>query len=148
MKHYRICVAVFLVVSLTVTLGCGPKMQRVRGKVTYSDTGEPLDAGFVCFASGATFARGTIKKDGTYTMGSATETDGLPLGTYQVYIGGAERSIGKRRPTDDDEQYVPLIAHKHTTPETSGLTFVVERSSPKEFNITVDRAPASPSPRK
>jgi hypothetical protein len=35
-------------------------------------------------------ARGSIQSDGSYTVGSLTENDGLPDGEYQVYIEGAE----------------------------------------------------------
>lgn len=141
MRRCRIWTVFLLLASLVFLSGCGSKMHKIGGCVTYSDTGEPLEIGFVCFANGPTFARGLIKPDGTYTMGSFSENDGLPPGTYQVYVDGARKGMGKRHPDDDDEQYLQLIDLKHSRPETSGLTFVVG-GKVKEFNITVDRAPA------
>ena len=140
MKRYQIWIVCFLIVSLVPLSGCGNKMHKISGRVTYSDTEEPLEIGFVCFANGPTFARGMIKENGTYTMGSFSETDGLPPGTYQVYVDGARKGLGKRHEDDDDEQYQELIDRKHTRPDTSGLTFVVDGKT-KEFNISVDRAP-------
>jgi len=137
MTRYQVWSIFILTALIAGVLGCGSGLHKVGGRVTYSDTGEPLETGFVCFVDGSTFARGMIKGDGTYTMGSFSETDGVPPGTYQVYIDGARKGLGKRHPDDDDEPYQQLIDLKHTRPDTSGLTFTT--GTDKVLNVTVDR---------
>jgi len=82
----------FLAVMMLATIGCGDKVP-MRGKVTFSDDGSPLTAGQVTFSSDTTLARGYLKPDGTYILGTNTEKDGLPKGTYRVSIDYAEEAI-------------------------------------------------------
>jgi hypothetical protein len=118
--------------------GCGNGYEKMSGRVTYSDNGEPLETGFVCFVSGATFARGTIAEDGRYKVGSFTEDDGLPPGTYRVYVDAAKKDLGKKTPDADDSEYKQLIDLRFSRPETSELTYVVKRTT-NQFDFKVDR---------
>jgi hypothetical protein len=128
----------FLLLIILVISGCG-KNVGLSGKVTFSDDNSPLTFGEVCFRTDTFLARGTLKNDGTYTVGSLTKTDGIPPGVYQVYITGAVKelglvNIGTNKETTIIEQ---LIDEKYGNPEKSGLTVEVKKST--TFNIQVDR---------
>ena len=126
--------------------GCGGDNVRLRGKVTFSDTHEPLTCGEIHFSTPAFLARATIQSDGTYTVGSMQESDGLPPGTYAIAIVNAvaekrsltdqpvigPRGLGKTMP----EQL--LIDPKYKNKETSGLAITIDKSG-KVFNFEVDR---------
>jgi hypothetical protein len=108
----------------------------LSGKVTFSD-GEPVTFGNVFFVTPMTLAQAPIQKDGTYIVGSMKETDGMPKGEYQVYVVVEEvtsREVGGQSVTT----YTSLIDAKHTTPETSGLTFTADGKT-KKFDIKVER---------
>ena len=149
---------VFYLVSvsaLIAVVGCGNGLVGLKGKVTYSDDGSPLTAGCVCFDDGKTLARGRINSDGTYTVGTLSQDDGLAPGTYKVYITQAigPDPSGERAPeyaplggtkTADSRlrQMVPLIDSKITTAEKSGMELDVT-SATKTYDIVVDRFSAA-----
>lgn len=123
-----------LLFVLLLLSGCGNNV-KLRGKVTFADD-TPLTVGTVCFQNGAFLARGFLQPDGSYVVGSLTEVDGLPPGSYRVYIAGAQRVIGEDK--DELPIYESLIDEKYARPETSGLTLKVE-SSQRRFDIRVDK---------
>ena len=132
-------VSLFIIaLFVPIALGCGSGKVSLRGTVTYSDDGTPLEAGTVSFQADASFARGVINKDGTYTASSVSAKDGLPPGHYKVYISGANRQVGVA--ASGEPNLEPLIDKKYESPETSGLAVDVDRST-KTFDIQVDRAP-------
>lgn len=116
-------------------VGCSENI-HFRGNVTYSDDGSPLTTGTVCFATDTFLARGYLKSDGSYMLGSLNERDGIPPGTYRVYIIDAETSI------DVDKDGTPvmkqLVGKKYTNPMTSGLTTEVSESI-KHFDFSIER---------
>lgn len=132
MKNF--CILLLLSV-LVVLSGCGNKV-RLSGTVTFSDDGSPVPTGKVCFEQGDFFASGDIQPDGTYTVGTNTSNDGIPPGTYQVYVGAAVKEV--ERLESGDAVTVPLVAEKFTGPTTSGLTIEVTRST-KNYDFQVDR---------
>ena len=87
MRSKSLFFILFAVLVLAAT-GCGNKV-TVRGKVTFSDDQSPLTVGQVRFQSGTLQARGTLKADGTYVLGTVSEKDGIPKGTYNVTIADA-----------------------------------------------------------
>ena len=118
--------------------GCGSGNQKLSGKVTFSDNDEPLTRGIICFQMGpnSSMSRGTIQSDGTYVVGSLKKNDGLPLGTYEVFITGAiSTNINK----NGHETVEPLIHSKYSDVKTSGLTFTANGKT-RTFDIRVDRA--------
>jgi hypothetical protein len=115
----------FLLLFIVPIIGCGNKLP-LRGQVTYSDDGSPLEYGVVCFETPTFLARGEIGKDGKYRVGSIKQTDGIPKGTYNVYVSGTE--VGNSL----------LIDKKYANPQTSGLKFIVDGKS-KVFDFTVER---------
>jgi len=121
-----------LILFIFMLTGCGDNV-RLRGTVTFSDDGSPLPMGTVNFAKDGYLARGIIKEDGSYVVGSLSSNDGLLPGTYRVYVTGAYREVA---PGLDES----LIDHKYHTPDTSGL--VCEVPYPRgRYNISVDRFP-------
>lgn len=118
----------------TVVTGCGNGFVGMKGRVTYSDNGEPLEAGTVTFTSEMFQARGDIEKDGNYVIGSLTDNDGLPPGTYTVYISNADSLSGSQ----ENPVKTPLIDGKYASPKTSGLSVIVDGST-KKYDFTVDR---------
>jgi hypothetical protein len=117
--------------------GCGGKHVGLSGKVVFSDDGSPLTLGTVCFATPEFQAKGEIRKDGTFTMGSLRVSDGLPPGTYQVGIFEATEYL-------EDGRSYSILDPKWNSPLTSGLTVTVEKTT-RNLEIKVDR---NPEPRK
>ena len=120
--------------SVLFGTGCLNGNVNFGGKVTFSDDGSPLTMGTVCFESPGFLARGELDKDGKYDLGSLSASDGVPKGTYQVYITGAAKGG-----TNDRGELVPipLIDPKFTSANT-GMTVTIDGNS-KSYDIKVDR---------
>ena len=126
----------FILTALIFTaVGCSDKVP-MRGKVTFSDDKSPLTVGMVSFTSGSLLARGHLKPDGTYVIGTDTDRDGLPKGTYTVTISdavevkpGVPSSSGLPAPSIMRQLIVPM------EPKT-----VVVDGKTKVYNIEVERA--------
>ena len=116
-------------------LGCSNGNVRFGGKVTYSDDDSPLTTGTVCFESGTFLGRGELDGNGKYDMGSLSARDGIPKGTYSVYITGAAKGGMNERGAP---ALVPLIDPKYVAGGTSGLTVTIDGKS-RSFDIKVDR---------
>lgn len=132
MKHFLLCLSAVLVVAMA---GCDGNI-RFGGKVAFED-GSPLTAGTVFFEANSFLARGEIRQDGTYTLGSLKESDGLPPGTYRVYINNAMVVDGVDQKSGMPNMK-PLIAEKFSSGETSGLIVEVSAST-QRFDITVEK---------
>jgi len=128
----------FLALSLLllVLAGCGPNV-GLKGKATFRDDGSPVPVGTVCFETDSYLARGDLKPDGTFTVGSLKQNDGLPPGKYRVYISGAQKSIGKDEGTGM-EKYESLIDLKFASGTTSGIEIDVTPAT-KTIDVVVDR---------
>jgi len=123
-----------LLMALMITaMGCGDKVV-MRGKVTFSDDQSPLTAGQVSFQSDTILARGSLKPDGTYVLGTDKEKDGLPKGTYRVSVDYAVEAVtGSPGPMGIPSTTMrPLIAPME--PKT-----VVVDGKTKVYDIVVDR---------
>ena len=135
-----------VVVAVICAAGCSGNKQ-VKGKVTLTD-GTPVTRGDVVFDKGTFSARGEIKPDGSYVMGSLKENDGVPPGEYTVYITGATQtgnSItvqslggGGQMQTLSIPTLTPVIADRYTSAEKSDLKCNVTKSM--TFDIKVDPA--------
>ena len=130
----------FALTGLVIMVGCSGK-QQLTGTVTFSDDGSPVPTGVVFFETPTFSAQGSIK-DGKYIVGSTAMADGIPKGTYQVSIRGAEDSVLIDGPGGSQiERRTLLIDGKYQRPDTSGLTFTVDGTrNTRTFNIQVDRA--------
>ena len=132
-KHFSFYFGLFCL--LIVVVGCGSN-PSLKGRVVFADDQTPLDSGTICFVSDKGIARGTIGPGGNYVVGSVGKNDGLPPGTYRVYLVDTEiyepSLVPGGLPT-----IIPRIAVKYTQPETSGLT--VEVKSSTTFDIQAER---------
>ena len=129
----------FLLLSaLVYFVGCSGYVQ-MTGKVTFSDDGSPLTEGTVFFESPTFMSRGVLGKEGTFTMGSFKEKDGLPLGKYRIYIGGASRWVVTNEETGEGYE-LPLIEDRFTSMGKSGLEIEVDGKT-KTFDIVVEKHP-------
>jgi len=125
-----------LLLGLLCLVGCNNKIQ-LGGTVTFEDDGTPLTRGVVIFATATFEAKGSLGVDGKYTMGSIDLADGLPKGSYKIYISGAMEELpsGQMRSLID-----PQYANFASTPLTC------EIPAPKnKFDIQVPRNP-TPKP--
>ncbi|MDR1141652.1 MAG: hypothetical protein LBL62_08165 [Planctomycetaceae bacterium] len=127
-------------------IGCG-KNVGLHGKVTFSDTHEPLTVGEIHFSTPTFLARAAIRPNGTYVAGSEKVGNGLPPGTYAVTIMYAEEAPSGNQQTKIGVNGLPepvqpklLIHPKYKRKETSGLTVTVNKSS-GVFNFEVERPP-------
>jgi hypothetical protein len=129
MKH-RILLCV-LSLSL-LTLGCNNPNIKFSGKVTFPD-GQPLTTGLVCFSTSAFMASGELQADGTYSLGSLSENDGIPPGKYKVYVQGAVEEINGKT--------TPLIDPKFTASGSTPLEYEVAKGVSPRFDFVVEYPP-------
>ena len=127
-------IVAILGVCLLLLVGCGKNVQ-VKGKVTFED-GSPLTTGMVIFQAGSTQSKAPIEEDGSYVVGTLKADDGLPRGTYQVYITGAVEVSGISVTGAMLAPPVELIDSKFTKPETSGLTVEVKGRTTYDITVT------------
>lgn len=125
--------------ALAAVLGCqrsDSQLGRVEGVVRLD--GQPLASGQVIFqpASGRG-AQGTIRPDGTFTLGTYGETDGALVGEHRVAIVAyAGATQGRPDPTAQRAAPKPLVPERYLAVGTSGLTYEVKpgKNQP-EFNL-------------
>ncbi|MDR1486253.1 MAG: hypothetical protein LBT09_15730 [Planctomycetaceae bacterium] len=140
-----------LIVQILVCIGCSDNVS-LKGRVTFSDDGSPVSSGTVCFVTDTFQARGNLDSGGYYSVGTTGTSNGLPLGTYKVFIADAKKQTGTKKVIReeidkdsgetksievDDPVLEELVDPKFNNAETSGLT--VEVKSSTKFNFTVDR---------
>ena len=137
------CVVVAASCGIAALAGCGkPGLHRVTGRVHFED-GSPLEYGRVIADYGhPDGAWGRIKRDGTFTMGTLSETDGMKPGKVRVYLGQAE-SPETPMPGGSFSQGKPLVHSRFTNPATAGLSFEVPKDM--KWDILVEK-PAAPAP--
>ena len=122
-----------LTVLILIAVGCGDKIP-MRGKVTFSDDQSPLPVGMVTFTSDTVLARGQLKPDGTYVIGTDKEKDGLPKGTYTVSINYAVEAT----PGPSVGGLPGLPIQRPLIAPLEPMTVVVDGKT-KVYNIVVDR---------
>ena len=114
--------------------GCGSQtFFPVSGKVTYRD-GRPVTAGLVIFEpmNQKISARGEIRADGSFQLGTHRDNDGAMEGEYRVLIAPPPLpEEGKPRRSPIHPKYQKL--------ESTPLKFTVTRDRDKnKFNIEVE----------
>lgn len=130
-------IAVFLFTSLIS--GCSVKKEPVTpviGTVTYK--GKPLEFGTVTFAplNGSLSPRGTIQSDGSFTMGTYSDSDGCPLGEYNVTIQCVETQAPGyvEKQSSEPQPIKSLIPEKYRS--NSGITVTVKKGmEPLTFDL-------------
>lgn len=142
-KRASLLVACCLVVALVAT-GCGNA--KVTGKVYFSDGTTLLKVGTVNFTDDKILCKGEINREtGVFEMRTVKPGDGVPPGTYKVYITETLEFGAGTEARTGDAAYVRigasknLIDPKYSNPDQSGLTVTVSKSM--TYDITLD-APA------
>jgi hypothetical protein len=126
-----------LALILAAAGGCGSgNTSPVRGKVLFKD-GTPLTGGLILFRPVdeklPVSARGDIRQDGTFILGTYQEGDGAVPGKYQVAITPPPRRKVREKPVEN-----PIIHPRFESYETSGLEYDVKRGK-NNFTIEVDK---------
>jgi len=125
--------ALFCCLALITIGGCG-NSPRVQGTITY-ENGELLKEGLVVFESSTGTFFGDVRSNGTYSMGSTRNGQGIPPGEYKVYFQSAQEEIG--RDEDNRPLYKDLLDSKFYSPNSSGLNCTVKGNT--RFDIPVTR---------
>jgi hypothetical protein len=125
---------------ISLTFGCSSGKVKLSGHVTFSDDQSPLEKGVVVFENGTYSARGVIDTNGKYIVGSESQRDGLPSGTYKVYITDSEHITPAVYPAFPKSK--PVIHKKYTNAVSTPL-FLEVNTSTKKFDIQVERAEKS-----
>ncbi|MDR3198419.1 MAG: hypothetical protein LBU34_11180 [Planctomycetaceae bacterium] len=135
----KILLYFFIFVSI-LCVGCSGKI-KISGHVTFSD-GEALDFGEVCFTEGNKTFFGRVNEKGYYAPGEFQDGDGIPPGTYNVWLSRtvlSEMIPDKHGSESDEVRQIERVDKKYTAPETSGLVLEVKHVSTKNFDFTVER---------
>ncbi|MGL4941922.1 MAG: hypothetical protein ACRC46_01880 [Thermoguttaceae bacterium] len=129
-----------LVCSLLLVAGCSGGKVGLGGSVTYDD-GSPVPHGTVCFETDTFLARGTIGKDGKYIVESTGSGDGLPPGTYRVYLTDTrQQGSTNGDKSGPSAMFVDLVEAKYTSASSSGLTVTADGKQ-RTFDIKVGTPP-------
>jgi hypothetical protein len=129
-------------VMLLAAAGCGGKgLHQVSGQVAYKDESDVsvLAGGLVLFEPAdpdmpKVSARGLVQKDGTFTMGTHAEGDGVLPGKYRVMVTPPPFFKGR-----DREKVAPrLLDDRYRTFATSGLEITVTGPM-TDYTVTVDK---------
>lgn len=120
---------------LFLAVGCNRNC-GVKGRVVFSDDQTPLIRGTVCFVNEDGMARGIIDKNGYYVVGYTGKKDGLPRGSYKIYLADTDLR-GSAVPANFPLPVYPQIEAKYADVETSGLTLEVKSSM--TYNLELER---------
>lgn len=138
MAARRISIVLCLVAGTIAGCGRGDRLPtgHVTGKVTID--GNPLPSGSLLFVpiGGGPTSQGKIEADGSFKMGTYTETDGAILGSHKVMITALKAPEGSGLPEDvrkGNGAPVSLIPDVYGDLEKSGLTADV-----KDDDNTID----------
>lgn len=133
----RPCRVAGLALLLAAAAGCGTRTTYpVRGKVVFKD-GTPLTGGLVVFRPVdeklQVSARGDIRPDGSFVLGTYLEGDGAVAGKYQAAITPPPRRKIREKPVEKG-----FIHPRFESYDTSGLEFEVTRDK-NSFMIEVEK---------
>ena len=133
----KIGLLVLVVIPLGLQLGCSGKIRTypVTGKVTFED-GSPVKFGQIEFQSSQhpITARGTIQRDGTFSLGTYTENDGAVAGEHSVVI---IQFVVDHMNVQVEHDHGDLVDRKYASFETTDLTAKIEASNENQIDLTV-----------
>ena len=113
---------------LGAVAGCSQDASVANVNGTVCLDGNPLTAGTVQFVPAAgRAAKGTIQSDGTFRLGTYSESDGALVGPHRVAIIAYE-DAGYSRPAYEvrGQTSKALVPERYLAIGTSGLTFDVK----------------------
>jgi hypothetical protein len=135
MRFIQLPLLLMLLLLPTFSVGCGPKLFNVSGKITLSD-GTPLTVGKVFFISGITQAEGTLDQSGTYSLSLQKGKSGVPAGSYQVLVTGVFFTPKKLVTEDEmDTGSRPMINSIYAETETTPLNCTVPNENGYDFVV-------------
>ncbi len=132
--------SLLLVVTL-VCVACSSK-EQLTGRVFFDD-GEPLTFGTVYLTDEMMMYRGSIGKDGSFDVGELRDGDGLPAGTYKVWLEDVntwEPVLDKNGERTDKIIETIVMDRKYAKRFTSDLTVEVKPGEKNTLEIRVPRA--------
>jgi hypothetical protein len=146
----RFSVILFAAVCFLSVIGCSNNVP-LRGRVLDQE-GNPITVGMVNFVSDKGLSRAKIQPDGSYTVGTLKQSDGLPPGTYKVYVTNAEVPLAPKEPPKGPQRLdaagqpiLPmmfntrkLVATKYTTESATPLTCEVPVKG-NRFDVIVEK---------
>ena len=139
-KHGSMLLVFALILGVLFVCGCSGKV-HVHGTVKYPD-GLPLEKGTVCVGNDLVTFMGAIRAGGTFALGEIKDGDGIPPGSYKVWIANANTTDydldEEGNPRSRKMIEVVLIDPKYTSPSTSDLTFEVKPGERKSLDIIVE----------
>jgi hypothetical protein len=120
---------------LLSVIGCGNKLYPVRGTVTYPD-GSPVTEGLVVFEGKDQEkpARGEIRSDGSFKLGTFKPGDGAMPGKYRALVAPKFDPNAVDKPSKK-----PPFDPRFREFNTSKLEYDVTAAGPNEFTIKVTR---------
>ncbi len=129
-----------LLFSILILTGCGesgPEIHRASGQVVFSD-GTPVRSGIIELSSldHALTATGRIQPDGSFVLGTHSESDGACAGQHQAIVMQMIISDGMVRHTQDHGQPVDPRFYAY---ETSGLQFEIVAMDENHLRVVVER---------
>lgn len=140
-----------LLIVMGVVAGCGRSDRlptaRVTGTVTLD--GKPLQSGSVIFepVDGRRLAKGSIRSDGSFVLGTYRQGDGAVPGRHRVaVIAIGELPADSRRDPLNPPSGPSLIPVFYSDSSKSGLTFEVKPDGPNVYNAALSSSakPAQP----
>ncbi len=120
-----------LLVATALASGCGDSsgVAPVHGVVTLN--GEPLTEGFVIVTpSEGKMAKGTIRADGTFVLGTNSDSDGAQVGTHPVTV--LPPTVEEGKPLSAVAKSLP---NKYSIAAASGITVDVQPNTDNELII-------------
>ena len=138
-------VKAFLLTLVVMLVGCG---QRGNSEVvpvdgTVSLNGKPLDSGLITFwPEGGRTAKGYIQADGTFILGTYTDTDGAIPGTHKVTITNVSDKLPEmpdfdaplQQPKPASKPPIPLV---YANPSSSGVSYEVKQGEDNHAVFTL-----------
>lgn len=130
-----------LLASLLLTAGCresGPRIYPARGRVVFAD-GDPVRLGTVELLSDehGTTATGKIEQDGTFVLGTFTDSDGAAAGSHRAIVVQLAVFDGTLQHQKDHGAMVdPLYGSYISSP----LKVTIRRAERNDIELQVEKA--------
>jgi hypothetical protein len=133
---------VFPLFLCLLTAGCGdsgPRMYPARGRVVFTD-GDPVKLGTVELLSDehGTTATGKIEQDGTFVLGTLTDSDGAAAGGHRAIVVQVAVFDGTLQHQRDHGAMVDPLYGSYTS---SPLKVTIRKAARNEIELQVEKSP-------